>query len=141
MASGLLQKEKGYLYGKDALMQPLLDAYAQTGKTPSPSDAARLGLLGYIAPVRSPYLDVDETSDDIRLEGSTPEFVRDAYGAVMAPMDVATGKVSPDEGANRALNLIGVGTFLSSKLTSSFAFYGDQEGIKTTRDKHRGAND
>ncbi len=62
MAQGLLTQEDGYLYGKDALMQPVLDAYARTGRTPSPSDAARLGLLGYIAPVRSPYLDVDETS-------------------------------------------------------------------------------
>jgi hypothetical protein len=112
MAQGLLTQEDGYLYGKDALMQPVLDAYSRTGRTPSPSDGARLGLLGYIAPVRSPYLDVDETSDNVRLEGSTPEFVRDAYGAVMAPMDVATGKVSPEEGANRAINLIGVDTFL-----------------------------
>lgn len=82
MASGLLQKEKGYLYGKDALMQPLLDAYARTGKTPSPSDAARLGLLGYIAPVRSPYLDVDETSDDIRLEGAADRCLGSAWSAL-----------------------------------------------------------
>jgi hypothetical protein len=62
MAQGLLTQEDGYLYGKDALMQPVLDAYARTGRTPSPSDAARLGLLGYIAPVRSPYLDVEAGS-------------------------------------------------------------------------------
>lgn len=124
MAQGLLTQEDGYLYGKDALMQPVLDAYSRTGRTPSPSDAARLGLLGYIAPVRSPYLDVDETSDDIRFEAAVPEFVKDAYGAVMSPMDVATGQISPEEGANRALNLIAVGGLMSSKPSGSLGIFG-----------------
>jgi hypothetical protein len=124
MAQGLLTQEDGYLYGKDALMQPVLDAYSRTGRTPSPSDAARLGLLGYIAPVRSPYLDVDETSDDIRFEAAVPEFVKDAYGAVMSPMDVATGQISPEEGANRALNLIAVGGLMSPKPSGSLGIFG-----------------
>ena len=60
----------------------MLDAYARTGKTPSPNDAARLRLLGYIAPVRSSYLDVVETSDDIRLEGTADRCLGSASSAL-----------------------------------------------------------
>ena len=107
MAEGLLSRSPGYVYGIDAMFPALL-----SGRQRTPSQALRATLLDPLIPVRSPFLDVDETSDDARLELAPPGALVSAYQGLMAPINVMRGRVSPQEGANQAMVLAGGGGLL-----------------------------
>lgn len=125
MAQGLLSRSPGYVYGIDAILPALL-----SGRQRSPSQALRATLLDPLIPVRSPFLDVDETSDDARLELTPPGAVVSAYQGLMAPLDVMRGRVSPREGANRATALIGGGGLLGTRPSGSLGMGGRVRNIK-----------
>ena len=120
--SGLLSKDKNYLYGTDAIERVL-----QNSPNFSPANLGSATLMGLLAPIKSPFLDVDATSDDVTYEPAIPDIVRRGYQAVMSPVDVASGRISPSEGANRALEIIGVGGLLSPKPRGSLGIFGGRE--------------
>ncbi len=120
--SGLLSKDKNYLYGTDAIERVL-----QNSPNFSPANLGSATLMGLLAPIKSPFLDVDATSDDVTYELAIPDIVRRGYQAVMSPVDVASGRISPSEGANRALEIIGVGGLLSPKPRGSLGIFGGRE--------------